>query len=30
MVRSRWPITAEYPDTYRQFPVLVGGPGMAT
>jgi len=26
MVCSRWPITAEYPDIYRQFPVLVEAP----
>jgi len=26
MVCSRWPITEEYPDIYRQFPVLVEAP----
>ena len=26
MVCSRWPITAEYPDIYRQFPVIVNAP----
>lgn len=27
MVCSRWPITAEYPGIYRQFPVLIDAPG---
>lgn len=26
MVCSRWPITAEYPDIYRQFPVVIDAP----
>lgn len=26
MVCSRWPITGEYPDIYRQFPVVIGSP----
>ena len=30
MVCSRWPITAEYPDIYRQFPVVMTPPGKAT
>ena len=27
MVCSRWPIAAQYPDIYRQFPVLIDAPG---